>query len=368
MMKYIIPSIQKYKWMIFGFIFVLSLYAMSKSKDETKVLVINSDAPVENRRILSSGQDHVVEGQEKLLSKKAEQLIASQTQVEEALKSLDDKITALETKISTSPSQEMIQMHQNPNAYGSEVVSNKPRIVRPKTGPSIVSFPAPANQKKVITLPAGSFVKAKLMTGVEAPPGKTYPVLIQLDYVYKLPNEHELDLSGCFMIAKATGNLNLERVEVQVTKLSCVSMKGEMFERPINGFIADQKDNSFALRGRVSSKQDRKAFAAFMASVVDGVGKALKEAQQTHDTTALGGSQSVLTGSTSKYLVGGGASQAASQVAQWYLNQADQLLPTINVGSGRDVWIVMQDAVDLPKEFFQGVQNEKPRFFSSVLE
>lgn len=367
MTKYVVPFLQQHKWIALVSVFVLSLYAVSKSKDQTKVLILNPDAPVENKRILSSGQEHVVQGQEKLLSKKAEQLMASQAQVEDALRTLNEKITSLETKVST-PSQESIQFHQNPNAYRSQVMPNKPRISKPKTGPSIVSFPAPVNQKKVITLPSGSYVKAKLMTGVEAPPGKTYPVLIQLDYAYKIPNYHDLDLSGCFMIAKATGNLNLERVEVQVTKLSCVSPKGNMFERPINGFIADQKDNSFALRGRVSSKQDRKAMAAFMASVVDGVGKALKEAQQTHQTTALGGSQSVLTGSTSKYMLGGGASQAASQVAQWYLSQADQLLPTINVGSGRDVWIVMQDAVDLPKEFFQGVQNEKPRFFSAVLE
>jgi len=39
-------------------------------------------------------------------------------------------------------------------------------------------------------------------------------------------------------------------------------------------------------------------------------------------------------------------------VTQWYLKQAQNLLPTINVGSGQEVWVIMQDQVDLPKDYF----------------
>ena len=226
-----------------------------------------------------------------------------------------------------------------------------------KPGISMISFPVKSTgkaflKKPGIILPSGSYVKAVLMTGIEAPEGKTYPVLIQLDYAYVIPNDKRLDLSGCFVIAKAQGDLSTERVQMQATKLSCVSRKGGMFEREVNGFIADNADNSFAIMGRVNTKQDRVASTAFLASIVSGIGKAIQQAQTTQQATPLGGAQSVLTGDQAKYIGAGGASEAATMVTQWYLKQAQNLLPTINVGSGQEIWIVMQDQVDLPKDYF----------------
>jgi conjugal transfer pilus assembly protein TraB len=221
-------------------------------------------------------------------------------------------------------------------------------------------------------LPSGSYVKAKILTGVDVPEGKTYPVLMVLDYSYIAPNDHKIDLSGCFMIAKAEGDLSTERVQMQATKMSCVSKKGKMFEREVNGFVADDKDGSFAMKGQVNSKQGRVAAMAFMAGVVDGVGKAVQAAQTTQSTNALGGSSSVLTGDSSKYMLAGGASNAAGMVAQWYLQQAQNLAPTVAVGSGRDVWIVMKDKVNLPEEFFKKERNSSNEdiysYFTRVLE
>src|SRR5690606_18276334 len=76
-------------------------------------------------------------------------------------------------------------------------------------GPAIISFPvkdtAPTDIGVVI--PSGSYVKAKMMTGVEAPEGKNYPVLLQLDYAFVGPNRTKVDLTGCFGISKAQGDL-----------------------------------------------------------------------------------------------------------------------------------------------------------------
>ena len=126
-----------------------------------------------------------------------------------------------------------------------------------------------------------------------------------------------------------------------------------MFERDVNGFVADDKDNSFAVMGSVNSKQDRVAAMSFLSSIVEGVGKAIQQAQTTQQMTPLGGSQSMLTGNQMEYLGAGGASNAAGMVTQWYLKQAQNLLPTINVGSGQDIWIVMQDTVKLPNDYFR---------------
>lgn len=221
-------------------------------------------------------------------------------------------------------------------------------------GPDLIAFPVKSDLKtEGVVLPSGSYVKAKVLTGVDVPEGKTYPVLMVLDYSYVAPNDHKIDLSGCFMIAKAEGDLSTERVQMQATKMSCVSKKGKMFEREVNGFIADDKDGSFAMKGQVNSKQGRVAAMAFLAGVVDGVGKAVQASQTTQSMNPLGGGSSMMTGDAGKYAVAGGASNAAGMVAQWYLQQAQNLAPTVAIDSGRDVWIVMKDKVNLPEEFFR---------------
>lgn len=230
--------------------------------------------------------------------------------------------------------------------------------LKPAKGPPIISFPVQGTamrERAEVVLPVGSYVKAKLLTGVEAPEGNPYPVLLQLDFANILPNKKSLDLRGCFMIAKAQGDLSTERVQMQATKLSCVSKSGQMFERDINGFVADAVDNSFAVIGSVNTKQDRVAAMAFLSSVVDGVGKAIQVAQTSEQISSDGSSKTTLTGSQGKYIAAGGASTAAGMVAQWYLKQAQSLLPTINVGSGQDLWVVMNETVALPHEYFKKI-------------
>lgn len=223
-------------------------------------------------------------------------------------------------------------------------------------GPSVISFPVQstkAPERMGVKIPSGSYLKAKLLTGVEASESRPVPVLLQADYFFVGPNKSKIDLSGCFIVAKSKGNLSIERVEMQVTKISCVSKSGKMFERDLNGFVADGTDSSFGIEGIVNSKQSRVASMAFLSSVVQGIGNAIQQAQTTTQTNALGGSSSIVTGSQAKYLAAGGASNAASLVTNWYLKHAQNLLPTINVGSGQDVWIILQDTVDLPNWYFK---------------
>lgn len=392
----------------------------SGSPDGTRVLVHHEGIPdFTNSSILGHPHEHILAQEQTQLAKKEIHVLSVETQLQTQLNTAMARIAALEGRASqpeTLPSPMMsgssapifpgtqsrtgalqpevygplepgpstAPIHFSPSTekFGSTAVEDKlttsraaetpgpldrsddaPISRRSHLGNNVLSFPAKPVQSVVfktpsIILPTGSYVKGKLLTGVEAPEGKTYPVLLQLDYAYITPNDKRLDLTGCFMIAKATGNLSTERVEMQPTKLSCVSKRGGMFEREVNGFVADDVDNSFAVIGTVNTKQDRVAAMAFLASVAAGVGKAIQTAQTTQQTTPLGGSQTVLTGDTGKFIAAGGASDAATMVANWYLKHAEALLPTINVGSGQNVWMVMTEQVDLPREYFnQNKQN-----------
>ena len=43
-----------------------------------------------------------------------------------------------------------------------------------------------------------------------------------------------------------------------------------------------------------------------------------------------------------------GIGTPAEMVTSWYLRQATSLLPTIHVGSGQNIWIIMTDSVEVP--------------------
>jgi conjugal transfer pilus assembly protein TraB len=376
------------KFGIGAILILVIINAFSVSKNENHRIIENSkEINFQNGRILNDRETTFYHGQERLLSQKAQNMIESQKLLESRIGELEKKLasqqqvssSAIPNEIAPSvpgapnlqmypPTQEFqgqkvasdqndsSKLSTNVTAVGTGTQKSPPKLLSGsvKPGKDMISFPVKADSKiPGVVLPSGSYVKAKMLTGVDVPEGKTYPVLMVLDFSYVGPNEHKVDLKGCFMIAKAEGDLSTERVQMQATKMSCVSKNGKMFERIVNGFVADEKDGSFAMSGKIQSRQGRVASMAFLSSIVEGVGKAVQAAQTTQSTNAVGGSQSVVTGDTEKYLVAGGASNAAGMVAQWYLRQAQNLAPTVSVDSGRDVWIIMKDKVNLPEEYFK---------------
>ena len=368
---------------IIGLIYLFSKYADS----QVKVFHTSSEINFSDGKVLGNKGRDLYKRKERVFSKKFET-------IETKFKSLNDKFqkmnesleeireslkvreesqiqkegTILQKNPLNTPSlkNDSVIFHPTTNTIQSGQVHQqrvnhmknigpRPKKKLNRSGPSVVSFPVTLKSQKKMTvkIPSGSFVKAKLLTGVEVSEGKALPVLLQADYAFVGPNKSRIDLTGCFFIAKSSGNLSIERVEMQVTKISCVSKSGRMFDRKINGFVTDAKDNSFAVMGKVNSRQNRVAAMAFLSSVVEGVGKSLQQAQTTTQTTAVGGVTSMITGNQGKYMVAGGVGNAASQVTQWYLQHAQNLLPTINIGSGQDVWLIMQDTVSLPNWYFK---------------
>ncbi|MBM4253413.1 MAG: hypothetical protein FJ146_15700 [Deltaproteobacteria bacterium] len=344
---------------------------------DTKAQISTTPGTAANQpsRVLgTSSVEAISRSKERRLERYSKDLTTTLQDVNDSIAKLDQRIATLEGRPpNTSQAQETPPTDASISGgsltttalpaqqYQGQMVPQLPPVVisPPSRGESVISFPTQGTaqpEKAEVVLPAGSYVKAKLLTGVEAPEGRTYPVLLQLDFAHIVPNNKSIDLKGCFVIAKAEGDLSTERVQMQATKLSCVARNGQMFEREINGFVADARDNSFSVTGTVNTKQDRVAAMAFLAAVVDGIGKSVQLAQTSNQTFPNGSQTQIISGNQGRYLAAGGAASAASQVTQWYLKEAQNLLPTINVGSGQDVWIVLNDTVALPHTYFRLTQ------------
>ena len=198
-------------------------------------------------------------------------------------------------------------------------------------------------------LPTGSHVKARIVSGVEANAREPYPVLLQLDYAFTGPNKTRIDLSNCFMIAKARANMSTERVMMETESLSCVREDGEHFKRDAKGYVAGN-DNTFGATGTYISKQGQVLLAAVLASIAKNAGQAIADAQKT--TSILGADKastaSNITGNRAAFIGGSALVDGGAMVAQWYLEQAKELLPSIGVGSGQEVFVVMLDTIKVP--------------------
>ena len=281
------------------------------------------------------------------------------SQLEQELKSLKSKLaqdnqTPQAQNNSASVSNDNLDSIQSSNVKNGNVIQRKIKIKQHSVYRNPLVFTVSENKINSINttvLPLGSYVKTRVLTGVEANADEAYPMLLQADYAFIGPNSSKIDMSGCFFISKTKGNLSTERVNGEITDMSCVRSNGEHFKRKVHGYIAGE-DSTFGITGELMSKQGQVLAAAIIANLAKGAGDAIALAQQTQ-TIGVGNTGSAatatnITGSTGAFVAGRAVADASTTIANWYLNYATKLVPSIAIGSGRDVWIVMLDDTDVP--------------------
>ena len=238
-----------------------------------------------------------------------------------------------------------------------------PRRTEKKAGPYSISFPvAVAREDKPtgVVVPTGSYVRAKIISGVQVPMGETYPALLQLDYAFVKPNNRRIDLSGCFIVAKAEGDLSTERLKVSPHAMSCYNSHGMYFKRDkLVGWASDTRDNDFGLKAEVNLNQGRVAQTAFAKALIDGLGQSLERG-----TKSIGGKG--IDDQTPAVVLRDSGQQVGSLVADFYLSYLKGLRPTMKVTSGRDAWLVMGSDIELPYEFFKKEDSSESNFEYTV--
>jgi conjugal transfer pilus assembly protein TraB len=80
-------------------------------------------------------------------------------------------------------------------------------------------------------VPAGSLLKGVLLTGLDAPTGRSarrdpYPALVRIKHEALLPNRFRADVRECFLVAAGFGDLSAERASLRGETLSCVRADG----------------------------------------------------------------------------------------------------------------------------------------------
>jgi len=199
-------------------------------------------------------------------------------------------------------------------------------------------------ETNTVEIPAGSFVKAILLSGLDAPTGgkarsMPYPVLLRVIDKSILPNKWQADIKDCFMIGEGIGELSSERVFIRVHTLSCVTENGKTYQKKIKAYVSGE-DGKVGLKGRVVSKQGALLARTLLAGFLEGMAKAFAQQNTIVSVSPLGQTQTIDTSKATQIAAVQGLSDATKKLADFYMKLVDQTFPVIEVNAGRKVDVV----------------------------
>lgn len=201
-------------------------------------------------------------------------------------------------------------------------------------------------------LPAGAFAPISLLNGLDAGTASAnqsnpQPVLMNVMEHATLPGAAKYRLKSCFVLASAYGDLSAERVYFRLAQLSCIDKADRLvMTTPVQGYVVDS-DGKLGMRGVVADRQGAKLGKALLAGFAQGLGTAFGSAQGSVTSSVLGTATTISGGDALKQSGLTGASTAASQLAQFYLKEAQNIFPVITIDAGRTGSMVFTQGVPL---------------------
>lgn len=227
--------------------------------------------------------------------------------------------------------------------------------VKPRVGPGPTLTPdTPLSMNRAAGttvadyLPAGSFVRGRLLTGVYAATGagassQPLPMMIRLENKAILPNEWRSQVTSCHVTASATGDLSSERVFIRLDRLSCVGRRGESLDVRVAGYVVGE-DGKVGVRGKLVTRSGQAIASALSVGMLSGIGKAVSRSSEEVTTSITGTESRRYTNAWASGL-GEGMSDAMDRITDYYLKLADRIFPVLEVDAGRPVDIVLSQGV-----------------------
>jgi conjugal transfer pilus assembly protein TraB len=203
-------------------------------------------------------------------------------------------------------------------------------------------------------LPAGTFVRASLLNGLDAPTGgmsqqNPHPVLLRLEDNAQLPNAVRANLKGCVVTGNGHGDMSSVRAIIRLDRLSCVDDTGGAIDVAVKGYVAGE-DGKTGLRGRMVTKTGQVLANAITVGLLGGFGEALRQGAVSTNTGLGTGVQTQTINNSLEYGIGTGLGKAMDRVAQYYIKLADKLFPIVEIDGGRVVDIVLTRGVSIERK------------------
>lgn len=196
-------------------------------------------------------------------------------------------------------------------------------------------------------IPSGSYAESVVIEGADANAAvtgsqNTSPMQLRLTGKVQMPNDRDYDLTGCFVTLEAYGDVSSERAEVRTRKLSC-NIGKDVIDQKIEGHVSFMGKNG--IKGEVVMRNGKVLGFAWGAGFLSGIGKGIESAGST--TVGVGATASPGAGDIVKSGIGGGTSEAAKTLSEYYIKRAEQYHPVIPIGAGNEVTLVFNDGFQI---------------------
>lgn len=189
--------------------------------------------------------------------------------------------------------------------------------------------------KRLAVVGAGDSVRIKLLSGVNAPTdGTPYPVVFQLLDDVIGPDGSALPLGEARLVAAAQGSLTDSRALFRLSSLNVRLPNGRRKVVPVDGWVVGE-DGIRGMRGVLLDPLGKTIMGAGIAGGLDGLGRAVSGSNSTITTNIYGQQQEFVTGDDMEYAAGKALSGASREWASVIRERADQMVPHVEVLSGR---------------------------------
>lgn len=216
--------------------------------------------------------------------------------------------------------------------------------------PVPASLSKPKRRSKPNIAPMG-FVHGTLLNGMVAKVGSHQDfTLISLTGPYQSANGESTNLQGCTITGQGTANLSSGRIDIKPIKLTCNLPGGRTEKWDVGGWVVDA-DGIQGVKGVIVDPTGKKMAGSALLGALSASARVINQNQYTSTYSGSSGSgSSLFTGNAGTAMASGALAGGATE-AQNQLNEYNKLFaPSIQVGGGRDVTVVLATEETLPHE------------------
>ena len=237
----------------------------------------------------------------------------------------------------------------------------------PKQLPRKIKEWKPKKVSRKLFLPPGTFMRAVLLAGVDAPASlgaqqTPYPILARLIDLAVLPNDFRADVVACVIVGAAYGDLSAERVYIRAESLACIDEQ----DRDVFSTVVELKanavgeDGKLGLRGRVVERRGKLLARAMIVGFLEGLSDVFRLTRRvTWYPFEVQKEQKVGTPSFGESLAAAGLSgfgSAMQRLADYYVEMFKGMYPVIEIEAGREItFVVMPPGAVMDYKNFFGV-------------
>ena len=293
------------------------------------------------------------------------EMIEQKKLIEELKKQNDELIKskepALQNNMANSDNMQFPNFPIQHNVMGDEPKDIKRTIIKQNQDNSLIFDIEPQNKssdtqvptaenKKVLILPPGAVIKARLISGVRAPTltkavNEPQPVLLKVTDLAMLPNHARTNIKDCVIKGEAKGDLSTETVQIRTNFLSCTTNDGEVLVSQLFGTVTGSSGSN-GIAGEVVSKQGALLGRSLIAGFVNGFANVANNQYQSTLTSTSGTlttSNATSTSDMAKSGAYGGLATAGDEMSKFYMEMVRQIEPSIEIKPNIDVDVIVTD-------------------------